>query len=69
MLADGEKLNGKARIFVSTIHAAKGGEEDNVILSYIKAVKFRKESNKVLTNRTKSIECGMWAFREQEIII
>ena len=33
MLANGEKLSGKARIFVSTIHAAKGGEEDNVILS------------------------------------
>ena len=53
---------------VSTIHAIKGGEEDNVILSLHQSVPFRKESNKVLTNKMKSIECGMWAFREQEII-
>ena len=42
MLADGEKLNGKARIFVSTIHAAKGGEEDNVILSLHQSSKVQK---------------------------
>jgi DNA helicase-2/ATP-dependent DNA helicase PcrA len=33
LLSNNEKLNEDARIFVSTIHAAKGGEEDNVILS------------------------------------
>ena len=42
MLADGEKLSGKARIFVSTIHAAKGGEEDNVILSLHQSSKVQK---------------------------
>jgi superfamily I DNA/RNA helicase len=42
MLADGEKLNHKARIFVSTIHAAKGGEEDNVILSLHQSSKVQK---------------------------
>jgi len=33
MLEKNEKLTEKARIFLSTIHAIKGGEEDNVILS------------------------------------
>ena len=42
MLAAGEKLSGKARIFVSTIHAAKGGEEDNVILSLHQSGKVQK---------------------------
>ena len=42
MLANGEKLSGKARIFVSTIHAAKGGEEDNVILSLHQSSKVQK---------------------------
>jgi len=32
MLDNKENLNAKARIWLSTIHAAKGGEEDNVIL-------------------------------------
>jgi len=32
MLDNGEDLDDRARIKVSTIHAAKGGEEDNVIL-------------------------------------
>ena len=32
MLDNGENLNKTARIWLSTIHAAKGGEEDNVIL-------------------------------------
>ena len=32
MLENGENLDDRARIKVSTIHAAKGGEEDNVIL-------------------------------------
>jgi len=33
MLENNEKLTDKARIFLSTIHAIKGGEENNVILS------------------------------------
>jgi superfamily I DNA/RNA helicase len=32
MIINGENLDERARILVSTIHAAKGGEEDNVIL-------------------------------------
>ena len=32
MIENGEDLNKDARIWLSTIHAAKGGEEDNVIL-------------------------------------
>ena len=32
MLDNGENLDEPARIWLSTIHAAKGGEEDNVIL-------------------------------------
>ena len=32
MMDNGENLDENARIYVSTIHAAKGGEEDNVIL-------------------------------------
>jgi DNA helicase-2/ATP-dependent DNA helicase PcrA len=33
MLENNERLSEPARIFLSTIHAIKGGEEDNVILS------------------------------------
>ena len=32
MLDNNENLDNPARIWVSTIHAAKGGEEDNVVL-------------------------------------
>ena len=32
MIENGENLDKDSRIYVSTIHAAKGGEEDNVIL-------------------------------------
>jgi hypothetical protein len=32
LLRRGEKFNGNARITVSTIHGAKGGEADNVVL-------------------------------------
>ncbi len=42
MLADGEKLSQDARVFVSTIHAAKGGEEDNVVLSLHQSSKVQK---------------------------
>ena len=42
MLSNGEKLNQNARIEVSTIHAAKGGECDNVILVLDNAKKIRE---------------------------
>ena len=38
----GEKLSENARVWVSTIHAAKGGEEDNVILSLHQGSKVQK---------------------------
>jgi superfamily I DNA/RNA helicase len=50
MLDNGENLDEPARIWLSTIHAAKGGEEDNVILcldmgdKILKAIK--KSQNK-----------------------
>ena len=38
----GEKLSENARVWLSTIHAAKGGEEDNVILSLHQGGKVQK---------------------------
>ena len=51
MLDNKENLNTKARIWLSTIHAAKGGEEDNVILcldmgkKILKSIKRSQERN------------------------
>jgi len=42
MLENGEDLDSEARIHVSTIHAAKGGEEDNVILCLDIGAKIKK---------------------------
>jgi hypothetical protein len=42
LIASEEKLNEPARIWLSTIHAAKGGEEDNVILSLHQGSKVQK---------------------------
>ena len=42
MLSNGEKLSDEARIKVSTIHAAKGGECENVILVLDNAKKIRE---------------------------
>tara|TARA_Y100000401_G_scaffold47614_1_gene36786 strand:- start:2421 stop:3854 length:1434 start_codon:yes stop_codon:yes gene_type:complete len=42
LLSTDEKLNERARIWLSTIHAAKGGEEDNVILSLHQGSKVQK---------------------------
>jgi len=38
-MEQGEDLDSKARIWLSTIHAIKGGEEDNVILSMHQGLK------------------------------
>ena len=46
-----KNLNAKARIWLSTIHAAKGGEEDNVILcldmgnKILKSIKRSQQKN------------------------
>ena len=42
IISGGEKLYENARVWVSTIHAAKGGEEDNVILSLHQGSKVQK---------------------------
>ena len=41
MLENGEDLDADARIFMSTIHAIKGGEEDNVILFTSRGEKYK----------------------------
>ena len=46
MLDNGEDLDKEARILVSTIHAAKGGEEDNVILCLDLGQKIKKAIKK-----------------------
>tara|TARA_E500000331_G_scaffold236656_1_gene226950 strand:- start:1579 stop:3012 length:1434 start_codon:yes stop_codon:yes gene_type:complete len=42
LLSNDERLKEPARVYVSTIHAAKGGEEDNVILSLHQGTKVQK---------------------------
>tara|TARA_R100001509_G_scaffold45259_1_gene24544 strand:+ start:3188 stop:4615 length:1428 start_codon:yes stop_codon:yes gene_type:complete len=42
IISSGEKLSENARVWLSTIHAAKGGEEDNVILSLHQGGKVQK---------------------------
>tara|TARA_R100001480_G_scaffold30410_2_gene41418 strand:- start:167 stop:1594 length:1428 start_codon:yes stop_codon:yes gene_type:complete len=42
IISGGEKISEKARVWLSTIHAAKGGEEDNVILSLHQGAKVQK---------------------------
>ena len=46
MLDNGENLDERARILVSTIHAAKGGEEDSVILCLDLGQKIKKAIKK-----------------------
>ena len=53
MLSNKEKLNQEPRIKVSTIHAAKGGEADNVVLVLDNANKIRQA---VMRSITKSDE-------------
>jgi len=43
MIDNGENLNEPARIWISTIHASKGGEEDNVILCLDIGDKIKKD--------------------------
>ena len=50
LLSNKENLDEPARIWLSTIHASKGGEGDNV-----------------LTNKMRSIECGMLGLQEHAI--
>ena len=51
MLENGENLDEDARIFMSTIHAIKGGEEDNVILSLHQGDKIQKSIKRSVDKR------------------
>jgi superfamily I DNA/RNA helicase len=51
MLSNGEKLSNEARIKVSTIHAAKGGECENVILVLDNAKKIREATTHSIIKR------------------
>ena len=51
MLENGEVLDEDARIFMSTIHAIKGGEEDNVILSLHQGDKIQKSIKRSVDKR------------------
>jgi DNA helicase-2/ATP-dependent DNA helicase PcrA len=46
LIDSGENLESKARIWVSTIHSIKGGEQDNVILSLEQGDKIKKSIKK-----------------------
>ena len=46
LLSNKEKLNEDARIKISTIHAAKGGESENVLLVLDNARKIREACGK-----------------------
>jgi len=51
MLENGENLDEDARIFMSTIHAIKGGEEDNVILALHQGDKIQKSIKRSVDKR------------------
>jgi DNA helicase-2/ATP-dependent DNA helicase PcrA len=51
MLANKENLNDEARVKLSTIHAAKGGEEDNVVLILDNARKIRQAVQRSVKKR------------------
>ena len=51
MLENGENLDENARIFMSTIHAIKGGEEDNVILALHQGDKIQKSIKRSVDKR------------------
>ena len=51
MLENGEDLDVDARIFMSTIHAIKGGEEDNVILALHQGDKIQKSIKRSIDKR------------------
>ena len=51
MLEKGEDLDIDARIFMSTIHAIKGGEQDNVILALHQGDKIQKSIKRSVDKR------------------
>jgi superfamily I DNA/RNA helicase len=51
MLENNENLNEDARIFLSTIHAIKGGEADNVVLALHQGSKIQKSIKRSVNKR------------------
>ena len=65
MRKNGEKLNEKPRIELSTIHAAKGGEATNVVLLTDLTENTMKVMKKI---QTMKIDCFMLVQQEQKKI-
>ena len=63
MMEGGEELSKEARVKLSTIHSAKGGEADNVLLIMDNTKTIRKLLKKALIKKTKNTGFGMWASR------
>lgn len=62
MLSNGENLKEEARIRLSTIHAAKGGEEDNVIVILDNAKKIREAVQRSVKKRDEEHRVWYVAF-------
>jgi superfamily I DNA/RNA helicase len=58
MIDNNENLDADARIQISTIHAAKGGEEDNIIICLDMGDKIKKAINK--SQNKKDEEHRVW---------
>ena len=61
MLRHKEELLQDARVKLSTIHSAKGGEATNVLLILDNTKTIEKPQKKVLRKQMKKTEFGMWA--------
>jgi len=59
MLRNGEKLSKDARVQLSTIHSAKGGEATNVLLILDNTKTIREAIEKALRKQMKNTEFGM----------
>ena len=59
MLSNGEKLSKDARVKLSTIHSAKGGEAENVLLILDNTKTIENQQKKMKTKQMKKIEFGM----------
>ena len=59
MLSQGEKLEEPARVTLSTIHSAKGGEADNVLLILDNTKTLEKPLKDPLIKAMKKTEYGM----------
>jgi len=69
ILRGGGKLNEEPRIRISTIHAAKGGEADNVILLTSMASRTYKEYQKEPDDEQRVFYVGMTRARQRLILV